>query len=155
MLLALYDSQVTAALIHCLTAMQMFVKILGRSEEEMMKLDVEAGDSLDCVKAKIQWETLIPPHHQTLIFDGTLLEGSRPISEYNIQQLSQVRVAIKRPDDLSTQVGCCNCHLTISLVTGEYISWLCEACAANAAIAGELDPTDYTGGPPRKRNRTR
>ena len=135
--------------------MQIYVKILGRSELEMLKLDVEASDSLDCVKAKIQWETCIPPSHQKLIFHGTLLEGSRPISEYNIQQLSQVSVAIKRPEDLSTQVGCEGCLTAVSLVNDEYTTWLCEACAANAAIAGEFDPTDYTGGPPRKRGRTR
>ena len=98
--------------------------------------------------------THYPPRNQVFFFQGTMLEGSRPISEYNIQQLSQVSVAIKRPEDLSTQVGCFQC-LTVSLVDGEYTTWLCEACAANAAIAGEFDPTDYTGGPPRKRCRTR
>ena len=134
--------------------MQIYVKMLGRWERDMLKLDVEASDSLDCVKAKIRRETLIPPRNQVFFFQGTMLEGSRPISEYNIQQLSQVSVAIKRPEDLSTQVGCFQC-LTVSLVDGEYTTWLCEACAANAAIAGEFDPTDYTGGPPRKRGRTR
>ena len=135
--------------------MQIYVKILGRHEEGMMKLDVEAKDSLDCVRAKIQWEKLIPPDHQKLIFQGRLLWGSLPISEYNIQQRSQLRLAIKRPDDLSTRVGCDNCDLTISQVSGDYICCLCETCAANEAIAGEFDPTEYGGwGPPLKRART-
>ena len=135
--------------------MQIFVEILGRPDEgRLMKLDVEARDSIDCVKAMINFDKAIPLGQQKFIFRGTVLEGSRPISEYNIQQLSQVSVAIKRPEDLSTQVGCFQC-LTVSLVDGEYTTWLCEACAANAAIAGEFDPTDYTGGPPRKRGRTR
>lgn len=137
--------------------MQIYVKILGRHEEGMMKLDVEAKDSLDSVKAKIQWEKLILPDHQKLIFQRKLLWGSLPLSEYNIQQGSQLRLAIKRPDDSSTRVGCDNCDLTISQVSGEYISWLCETCAANEAIGGfsKFDPMDYGGcGPPLKRTRT-
>ena len=135
--------------------MQIFVEILGRPDEgRLMKLDVEARDSIDCVKAMINFDKAIPLGHQKFIFRGTVLEGSRPISEYNIQQLSQVRVAIKRPEDLSTQVGCFQC-LTVSLVDGEYTTWLCEACAANAALAGEFDPMDYgTFGAAAKKPRT-
>ena len=135
--------------------MPIFVNILGRAEEEMLQLDVEPEDSLDCVKAKIQWETCIPPSHQKLIFHGTLLEGSRPISEYDIQQRSQLRLAIKRPGDSSTEVGCNRCTLAISQVSGEDRTWLCEACAANAALAGEFDPMDYgTAGAAAKKRRT-
>ena len=86
--------------------MLILVNILGRPEE-LMNLEVEASDSLDCVRAKIQWEKSIPPDHQKLFHEGTLLEdGSRPISEYNIRHYSYLRLAIKRPGDLSTHVGC-------------------------------------------------
>ena len=77
---------------------------------------------------------------------GLLVEGDARVIE----------LAVKRPGDLSTQVGCDNCDLTISQETGDYRSWLCESCAANAALAKRFDPTDYgTGEPPRKKNRTR
>ena len=99
-----------------------------------MKLDVKASDSLDCVRAKINWEKSIPPDHQKFIFCGTVLEGSRPISEHNIQQASIRSLAIKRPDDLSTHVGCDYCDLTISQIDDDYRVWLCETCAANKAI---------------------
>ena len=98
----------------------------------------------------------IPLDRQRFIFHGKQLEGSRPLSEYNVQHFSQLSLAIKRPDDLSTQVGCGSCEVTISQVDDDYRVWLCETCAANKAIAGEFDPTDYgTLGPPRKKNRTR
>ena len=137
--------------------MQIFVEILGRPDEgRLMKLDVEARDSLDCVRAKINFEKAIPPDHQKFIFRGTVLEGSRPISEYNIQQASKLSLAIKRPDDLSTHVGCVYCDLIISPIDDDHRVWLCETCAANRAIAGEFDPTDYcTDVPPRKKNRPR
>ena len=62
------------------TAMQIYVNILGYYEEGRLCLDVEANDSLDSVKAKIQWRKLIPPDHQKLFSGSTLLEGNRPIS---------------------------------------------------------------------------
>ena len=137
--------------------MQIFVEILGRPDEgRLMKLDVEARDSLDCVRAKINFEKAIPPDHQKFIFHGTVLEGSRSISAYNIQQASILSLAIKRLDDLSTHVGCEYCYLPISPIDDDHGGWLCETCAANKAIAGEFDPTDYgTGVPPRKKKRTR
>ena len=138
--------------------MQIFVGILGRVEDGLTPLDVDASDSLDCVRDKLQWEKLNPRSHQKLIFDGTVLEGSRPISEYNLRHYSILELAIKRPGDLSTHVGCDFCEVTISAITEDYMVWLCETCAANKALFVEdFDPTDYGTDdvPPRKKNRTR
>ena len=134
--------------------MQIFVEILGRPDEgRLMKLDVEARDSLDCVRAKINFEKAIPLDHQKFIFRGSVLVGARPLPEYNIQQGSKLSLAIKRPGDLSTHVGCHYCDLIVSPIDDDHRVWLCETCAANKAIAGEFDPTDY--GTERKKNRTR
>ena len=73
--------------------MQIFVRILGRVENGLMPLDVDASDSLDCVRDKLQWEKLVPLSHQKLIFDGTVLEGSRPISEYSLRHYSPTTVS--------------------------------------------------------------
>ena len=89
--------------------MKIRVGIVGWNLERFMELDVDAADSLDRVRAKIQWESSIPPRHQKLIFHGTMLEGNRQLSEYNIQHYAILKLAVKRPGDMSKRVGCEAC----------------------------------------------
>ena len=119
--------------LHLHVRMTIFVKTLAG---KTITLDTWDIDTIDTVKATVQFEAAIPMDHQRLIFEGKLLDGWHRVAYYNIQMGSTLHLNVR-------------IAIIVKTLTGETITEV----AASDTIDGVMTMIEDNEGIPRAQQR--
>ena len=87
-------------------AMQIFIDYTGPT----ITLEVEPGDTIENVKAKIYDKVGLSPEKQTLKFGGKVLEDNRTLADYNIQKEAHLQLILLMPPSPNSEIVITHVH---------------------------------------------
>ena len=114
--------------------MEIYVKTLTG---KIITLEVEACDTIENVKEKIQFKEAISPDQQILYFTDTFVEERATLSDYNIQKHDELILIIRRPSGM---------QILIKTLTGKTIPLQVQASYTIENVKAKIQ--DKEGIPP-------
>lgn len=122
--------------------MELFVKTLtGKT----VSIEVEEGESIEDVKAKIAEKEGIPPEQQRLIFGGQQLQDAKTIGDYDIGDDSTLHLVLRLRGGKHIEVTSAFVQKNLSGVSADEMKLLQRFIDQSAAMNDEVEAVSEEG----------